>query len=159
MTKSYFDLQVDAGFVGDEFATAASIKRKIVTDQPLDTDEIATWQAVSGKWAAFASALEKRDAALAVARQQQDTPQRQADPSGGLGAALADLRAGGGVGRPGVRRTERRTLGGIERLVWLDTGEEVREHHHGSASSGGLARIGAALARDEVVRQPSGARR
>ncbi|MCW2237472.1 hypothetical protein [Azospirillum canadense] len=146
------DIIARAGFQGDEFNTAAAIRRKIAADQPLSGDEIAEWQQLSGKWSTYAQLLDQRDQA------QQTQPQAQHD--NGVGAALHELQAG--RARNVVRRTRRVTnaQAGATEFVYEDDGQPVKEHYRssGDRAGRGLDRIAAAFERDTHT-LPSGARR
>lgn len=143
--KDTHDLMIEAGFGPGEVAASGPLRSAFCTGTAT-ADQLAEYAQYAAKWNRYAELTAERDQAEARERAAPDPTRHSGDQSGGLGAALADLRAG----------QAGRTLTVVRpRLIAVDTGNgamiDVPEAPEwpkfvGSAGATGHERIAAAFA-------------
>lgn len=143
--KSTIELYVLAGFEPGEVAASGPLRAAFCTGTAT-ADQLAEYSKYADKWNEYTRLTIEQDQAVRREAAAPDPTRHDADQSGGLGSALADLRAG----QAGRRLTVHRV-----KMIPVDVGggalQDMPEAqplpmYRGSSSSTGHERIAAAFA-------------
>jgi hypothetical protein len=143
---STIELYAEAGFLPGEVAASGPL-RSAFCSGTASADQLAEYSPFATKWNCYAELLAERDQADARERQAPSASRHDADPDGGLGAAMAQHRAG----KPPPKVVVRSRLIQVDvsggRGAMMDIPEaQPLPMFRCSADSGGLQRIAAGLA-------------
>jgi hypothetical protein len=140
------ELIAQAGFAPGEFDKSRNL-RGAVCSGIATTDQQAEYSQYAHKWDAYARLITQRDQAEAIEAAAPDPARHDADPDGGLGAAMAQHRAGKSpamtVVRPRLIQVD--VSGGRGAMMDIPEAQPLPMFRC-SADSGGLQRIAAGLA-------------
>jgi hypothetical protein len=144
--KSTPELIREAGFAPGEFDQSRHFRGRICDGSATPEDQLA-YQPFAAKWSRYAELLAERDQADAHQAAAPDPARHDADPDGGLGAAMAQHRAGKSpamtVVRPRLIQVD--VSGGRGTMMDIPEAQPLPMFRC-SADSGGLQRIAAGLA-------------